>query len=414
MGIVLVLITLGLFSKRTAKLDLRSKQIIYLGLLGLVAFSFILNEYMETAYQWENGVAGADLLAHFEGAKALMNGTPLTKLYTINYRFALQFSNLGYLLYAFLLSVVSFFPVIISERFSLQFMYIIQCIVAVWGILNISDFFSDFNLSFSKKSVLNSQKKRVSIELILLSCVCIAQSASVLMRDIWIFYLVSLLMYECRPSGHARKSICFFLIVLAAVFRLYTLIITLPIFVGYGLKRKKLAAFSTMGGCLLFFIGQTVIQRLAVFMNILWQYDFTFNLQNMIEFLLFPNILTQTAAIQNMATGYHVLFGGNCEWVYYLLACWNVFAMPIVAYGGFQCIRQKKWDDLFLWGFMLLAVCLLYAVFYDNVSEPRHKLMLIYSYSFFFSEGITKMKKKAKVIYMILFLLVIIGIFAIV
>ena len=264
----------------------------------------------------------------------------------------------------------------------------------------------------SEKAILNSQKKRVSLELMLFSCVCIAQAASVLMRDIWIFYFISLLLHECKPTGHARKSVCIFLIIITTILRIYTLIITLPIFIGYGLKKKKLAVFSTLGGCLLFFVGQVVIQQLAVFMNILWEYDFTFNLQNMIEFMFFPNILTQTAAIQNMATGYHALFGGNCEWIYYLLACWNVFAMPIVAYGGIQCIRQRKWSDFFLWGLILLAVCLLYAVFYDNVSEPRHKLMLIYSYCFFFAEGITKMRKKAKLIYLFLFLLVIIFILA--
>ena len=132
MGIVLVLVMFGWFSKRTSKLDFKSKRVAYLGLLGLIAFSFVLNTYIETVLRWENGVAGVDLLAHFQGAEAIANGTPLNQLYKVNYRFALQFSNLGYLLYALFLSVVSFFPVIISERFSLQFMYIIQCIIAVW------------------------------------------------------------------------------------------------------------------------------------------------------------------------------------------------------------------------------------------------------------------------------------------
>lgn len=387
MGLIILGIFLCFFHKRIQEISNKEKMcaVILLGLL--IVFSIILNRYLEAAFGWEYGIPGADMTAHYEGARAIADGTKLEDLGLVNSRFALRFSNIGYIVYAYFLAIVSFMPVIISVRVSLQIMYIIQAVVATCAIINITDFFAG-----------NNKKARRSIILMLSFCICIAQMAAVLMRDIWILLFISLLMRECKKEK-PRIWACVILLALNAVLRPYSLVIVVPIFVAYYLKKKKEAIIILIAICAVFFVGRTIVDSVAVYMHILWEYSYNFSWDRLYAFFFFPNIISQSANVQHMTTGYHAIHGGNSEWIYYLLACWNVYTMPIMGYGVVQCIRKKKFEETVLWGAMILAIALIYAVFYGSVSEPRHKLMLLYSYSFFYVEGSIKMKLKAKIIY---------------
>ena len=391
MGILIFIFAAVLFWRRISKTDRKTSLILLFSLVGYIAFSLILNMYLEYQLGWEYGVSGVDLSAYFECAQAIQDGTKLKELADINFRFELRFSNIGYIAYAYFLYLVSFAPTIFSIRFSLQIMYTVQSMAAICAALNIAEFFAPSP---------DEKKKRNSILAMLLLCVAVSQMAVVLMRDIWIFFFISLLMKYCTSEMPAKWK-CIAVILVTTMLRSYSLIITVPIFVAYGLKRKKLSVIISGVFLAVFFAGQFLIDWLAGFMHILWEYSYSFDLMSTVEYILFPNIMTQTANVQHLAHGYHEIFGGNTEWIYYLLACWNVYTFPIMAYGGLCCIKKRRFSDTALWGVMILNIAMLYAVFYSSVSEPRHKIMLIYALAFFFGEGFSKITFTKKVVYIL-------------
>lgn len=387
MGIIIFVLAVFLFWKQISKYNTKTRFVLISVLAGYIIFSLILNSYLENVYLWEYGVPGADLTYHFRAAQAISNGVSLNDLGYIADRFVLRPSNIGYIVYAYFLALVSFCPIIISINFSLQIFYAIQSIVAISSALNIAEFVSQ-----------DSRKAEKHTVTMLLVCASVAQMAVVLMRDIWVVFFISLLLNQFRKE-QKNHFICIFLIICAAILRSYSIIITVPLYIAYGLKRKKLGVGVSVGVFAAFFLGRSVIDELANYMSILWKYSYNIDVGALIEYVFFPSILTQSHNVQHMVTGFHANFGGNTEWIYYILACWNCFVYPIVVYGILQLIKERRFSDTALWGLSVANIVMLYGIFYSSVSEPRHKLLLIYALAFFFAKGISKMKPVTKFCY---------------
>ena len=401
MGILILILFVCYFEKKIKRNGNKTRLYLNVILGCYIIFSIILNYYLEYVYGWDYGVAGADLTSHFNGAYALSNGYNATNLYKIAYRYTFSISGLPYIVYAYILKWVSFSPVIISYRFSLQIFYTIQLIIAVLSVDNICHIFKH-------------PKKKYNYLLLftVASCVCILQQASILMRDIWVFYfLTCFYSLDYSNKKNIKKSII--LLIVCILLRNYTVLITFPFLIWKLTKRIKLGVLASIGTLLLFSFGQTAIGNFAQTYGIRWEFGFNFDILSILKYILFPNILSQTYNVQHAATGYHANFGGNTEWIYYMLACWNVFVYPLVGYGIYKVFTTKdKIEEGAIWLCQIINIGLIYSVFYNSVSEPRHKLLILFGLLFFFNEATIKLKSKFIIFYFFIIFIILLGLFA--
>lgn len=378
MGIVVLAFALILFKKRIQKETARN-QIMLLGVCILYfAFSIFLNWYLKYIYGWEYGIPGSDLRVYFDGAVALKEGNSISYLAKISDSFELSIMHLGYIAYVLYIAITALTPVIITVEFSLQILYCVQCIVAITAALNVADFFC--SIDGSNVTVRNR------ILWMLLLCASVFQMPCLLMRDIWIFFFISLLMMECvRKSGSHIKCIIYIFVCFAT--RYYTLAITLPIYIAYKLRKKKIAAIGSLAIFAAFFVGQGYISKLAQIVGIRWVFNFHFDLYSLAAFIMFPSPLSQTYNVQHLNMSYHAIFGGNTEWIYYLLSCWNLYVFPMAIYGAIKCLRKERVGDLAVWGMIVVNIAMLVCLFYGGSTSPRHKLLIVISLAFLYKEG---------------------------
>lgn len=388
MGLLITGIIFILFLKYIQTKDGDTQRAMLSSFVILFIFSLLLNWYMEYIIGWEYGIPGVDLRSFFDAAQALSDGTKITELGPIRFCFEWKLSNVGYILYVVLIYLIVFIPTIISVRFSLQLIYMIQIIVAIIACNNICNFF-----------VKNEIKQKRYIYLIMILNIGIMQQSSILMRDIWIVFFISLLMKECgkKKSSFIR---CLVFIISAFVLRSYSVIITIPIFIAYGLKKKKLAVICGLSFFAILFVGANVINLLADYFSVKWKYDFNYSLKEMFLWVISPNPINQAKIIRNGSElFYHSVFGGNCAWVYFLLACWNIAIYPIAIYGIGIKIKKGIDCEFVLWFLAVANILMIYNVFYDSVSEPRHKIMVLYSIIYFINEATQGKSIKTRIIY---------------
>ena len=403
MGIIILLLFIYYFEKKIKHND--SKTILWLHLILFLyfLFSLFLNYYLEHFCGWRYGVAGVDLTAHFNGAEALSKGHSINELYKIAHRYEISISGFPYILYAYILRIVSFTPVIISYKFSLQFMYVIQLILAVLSVDNICKIFPN-------------SKNRYNYVLLftVATCVCITQQASILMRDIWAFYILTC-FYSLDYKTKRTIIRALFLMLLAFIFRNYTILITLPFFIWKLSSNIKLGVISSLMILLMFIFGQSIISGLAVTYGIKWEFGFNFNFIAIIRYILFPNFITQTHNVQHPSLSQYSSFGANTEWIYYILSIWNLYVYPLVAYGIYKVFKEKdKIEEGIIWFSQIINIGFIYNVFYNSVSEPRHKLLILFGLLFFFNEAILKIKKINLVLYVLLISLIVLLSFAVI
>ena len=129
------------------------------------------------------------------------------------------------------------------------------------------------------------------------------QQSSILMRDMWIVFFVSLLMHECKERESSILK-CIIYIVFATLLRSYTVILTIPIFLWYGLNKKKLA----IRGCIVltvFFLGATSALTILAKnrLGILWDVNYKINIFRIIKAFLYPNPISQ---VKNMMSGWEL------------------------------------------------------------------------------------------------------------
>ncbi len=386
MALVILGITLWYYVIRIKRCKSRERFILNAALCLYVGFTFALNLFQKVSLQWEYGVPGVDMEAYFKGANALSNGFPLNQLGKVDFRLAMNISNIGYLLYVLFVMVVVFTPIIIYPMVTLYICYIIQCIIAIISVLNITEFLTK-----------GRDKARRHILITMLMCVCFMQASAVLMRDIWIVFIISLLM-QCLIGKRIPHILCVVLILLAGIIRVYTLVVTVPLYICY-IGSKKLAVIASVMISILLIAGSTLLDQIAGIYKILWQYNYKIKIDEILQYFLFPNIINQTYNIFHIETGYHASFGGNNTLIYYMLSVWNILVYPLLAYGIICVIREKRYGDLAIWGLMILNISLLYCVFYEGVSEPRHKLLIIYALMYFSSEGLSRMRKSTYIVW---------------
>ncbi len=381
MGLLITGIIFILFLKYIQTKDGDTQRAILGSFVVLFIFSWVLNWYLEYVMGWEYGIPGADLQNYFEAAKALNNGVSLSQLGNIKWCFELKISNVGYILYAVFIRLIAFTPTIISIRFSLQMVYLIQIIISLIACDNISEFFEPDN-----------KKNKKILFIILALNTGVMQQSSILMRDMWIVFFVSLLMRECKERESSILK-CIIYIVFATLLRSYTVILTIPIFLWYGLNKKKLA----IRGCTVLtvvFLGAT--STLAILakhrFGMLWNVNYKINFFRIIKALLYPNPISQ---VKNMMSGTELnqqIVGGNCAFIYFGLSIWNILVYPFAVYGFIKGLKGNKKDELYFWLLNIVNVMILYEIFYSSVSEPRHKLMYIYGIVYFYDLALRKMR----------------------
>lgn len=400
MGIVVLLFSGYLFNKRIRNEDSKNRLMIWGAFLLYFCFSLFLNWYLREVYHWPHGIPGSDLQRYFNGAEALVNGTPISRLVAMDSMYEVSITHLGYLAFIIFIAATALSPVIFTLEISLQILYCIQAFAAIVACINIADFFCGEDDVRLRNRVLWA----------LLLCTSILQCAAILMRDIWILFFISCLMRECKRENSIGKCIVY--IFIGFVFRYYTLVITLPIFLAYKLGKKKLAAIASLVVFAAFFVGQGYISNIARLVGIRWLFDYEFSPLSVISFILFPSPFSQAYNVQHLNTGYQAIFGGNTEWIYYLLSCWNVFVYPISAIGLYRSIQDKEYEDAAIWGMIIINIAMLMCLFYNATSSPRHKLLIVVSVGYFFKKGIQNLSPVSRTIYFFVVILGLIGIFA--
>ena len=376
MGILIFLGIFAYFIIFLKKLDTKAKKNLVVALIVVLIYSLFLNFYLENIMGWKYGIPGADLKHYFDAAKSLHNGRSVDSLKYIWNVFDNKISHSGYMIYVYFIYFVSFFPVIISYGFSIKLVYFIQCIISVLSAYNVACFFEDDN------------KYKYNVFWAFLLNIGILEMSSVLMRDIWIVFFISLLLIESKKE---KSSIIksFLFIIGAFLIRNYTLLITIPIFVAYILKKRKAAIVISGVFFLIFFFGQSLIQQLAQWAIILWDYNFKFDVNNIFKFLFYPNPVNQVEnTLKGLDMHYHAIHGGNTFWQYLLLSIWNLVIYPFSIYGIYMNIKKRENLDWVIWILIIMNIVLIYSVFYNGISEPRHKLMILYSMMYFYDYGI--------------------------
>lgn len=403
MGILVLLVSEYLFNKRIENEKKQDRIMIWGAVLLYFVFSLFLNWYLREVYGWAHGIPGSDLQQYFEGAQALKEGARLSELVRISSSFEVSIAHIGYLAYIVFIAVIAMTPVIFNLEISLQIIYCVQAFAAIAAALNIADFFNDYE----------DTRVRNRILWILLLCASILQASAILMRDIWILFFISCLLRECKKTDCSLVK-CIFFIALSFVFRYYTLAITLPILLGYKFNKKKTATIALLGVFVAFFVGQELINTIARMVGIGWMFDFHFDLYSMASYIMFPSPISQAYNVQHLNTGFHAIFGGNTEWIYYLLSCWNVFVFPVSAYGIYRSVRDHELEDAALWGMIIVNIAMLMCLFYDAVSSPRHKLLIVFGIAYFYKKGSEAMSQIMRVAFFFMVLFGLIVLFALV
>lgn len=400
MGVVVLIFALLLFRERI-KYETKSNQLMLWGVIFVYfIFSLFLNWYLRDIYGWEYGIPGSDLRMYYDGAVALNQGEPISSLVKINDSFDVSLVHLGYIIYIIFIVITALTPVLFTVEMSLTVLYCIQSVAAITAALNIADFFCNEK---------GSNNVRNKVLWMLLLCASVFQMQCLLMRDIWILFFISALMQECKKEKGSTIK-CYIYIFICFITRYYTLVITLPIYIAYKLGRKKIAAFGSLFVFAAFFVGQRYISEVAQIVGIKWAFDFHFDLFSIAAFIMFPSPLNQAHSVQHLNFGYHAFFGGNTEWIYYLLSCWNLYVFPISIYGAIKCLKKEKIGELALWGMIILNIAMLMCLFFGGTSSPRHKLLIVISLAFLYKEGIEKMDVLKRALYFLVISLLIIGI----
>ena len=407
MGIVVLLFSGYLFNKRIRDESNRNRLMIWGAVLLYFVFSLFLNWYLREVYGWKNGVPGSDLSRYFRAAEALKNGTSITNLVVIDSAYEVSFTHAGYLAYIIFIAATAMSPVIINMDVSLQILYCVQAFVAVAACINIADFFAP--PAIYEEHIDSRLRNRVLWAMLL--CTSVMQMHALLMRDIWILFFISCLLMECRKENSSLGR-CIIYIFASTASRYYTLVITLPVLIGYKFNKKKAASIASLVVFAAFFVGQGYIDNLAHLVGIRWSYHYHFDLYSLISYIMFPSPISQAYNVQHMNFGQHAIFGGNTEWIYYLLSCWNVFVFPISIYGMYRSIRDRETEDAALWGMIIVNIAMLMCLFYNATSSPRHKLLIVISLAYFFKKGIENMRPVMRVMYFFVVALGLIGIFA--
>lgn len=397
MFIILVLL-IGLAVLRSDMKQLA--QVDRYKVLGMIIVYFCAMIYYvsyinDLPFAFGYGIPGADMLAHYKGAEAIAKGASWSKLATIATRFeSIGISSIGYFLYTSFISLCIFFLPIFPTGVNVYLVYAFQIFVSVDACLRFA-----ILVSSEHKST-----KTIRIFALLALCVPYMVQAFQLMRDVYnMWVIVSLLLMASRSrqehlsgSNSNRKTGYYLtigaLLVLSVALRFYSLVLTIPLMFYYS-DKKKMAVYAVLAEIGVLLLGTNFVNLVKNLIGLPWSITPP-NLKESINFLLFPNIVNQSKYLWHWKHyfGNRIDVGGcNVPGVYYAMAVWNIWVLPLAMIGIVTQWKEKK-EEILIWTGILLSVVMIYSITYDSI-DTRHKFFMSLSMCYLAIVGTEKLKK---------------------
>ncbi len=314
------------------------------------------NTYIDT---WTYGIAGSDMLKYYKAAESwyLYNKPP-------NFSFSGVFSNdVGYYIYIFLLKDLLFYPDL--GYFNVLLLKVLNFLIIYIAVLKI--YFST--------------NKNIYIYTLLITNLSFYFVSARILRDSLIFYLMTNI-YSYALSNNRKSSLyysinTFFLF----LFRNYTLLITIPLFLYKEKKTNVLHIFY-----LIFFVVVAIISifNVTIFQNIL-NLETDQLLFSSLQFLLSPDIID---SFIRLIDSFNI-----STFTYFGLSLWLTYVFIFTFVG---LLKRQKSEFYFLNLFSVLSIAILYGLAYEGANEPRHKLMMLIPLVFLANEGRILLKNREK------------------
>ena len=334
------------------------------------------NTYIDT---WTYGIAGSDMLSYYKAAESwfLFNIPP--NLSFSNLSFSGVFSNdFGYYIYIFLLKYLLFYPNL--GYFNVLLLKVLNFLIIYIAVLKI--YFST--------------NKNIYIYTLLITNLSFYFVSARILRDSLIFYLMAN-TYSYALSNSRRSNLyysinTFFLF----LFRNYTLLITIPLFL---YKKKKTNLWYAF--YIIFFLVVAIISifNVTIFQNIL-NLETDQLLFSSLQFLLSPDIID---SFIKLIDSFNI-----STFTYFGLSCWLTY---VFIFTFASLLKRPKSDFYFLNLFSLLSIALLYGLMYEGANEPRHKLMMLIPLVFLANEGRILLKNREKFFNILLITFIVILLF---
>ena len=340
-----MLILLIIFSLFYIALNVKSsKYLLSTFTFSIFCYLIYLFLYQNTYINsWTYGIAGSDMLMYYKAAESwfLFNIPPNLSLSNLSLSFSGVFLNdFGYYIYVFLLKYLLFFPNL--GYFNVLLLKVLNFLIIYIAVLKI--YFST--------------NKNIYIYTLLITNLSFYFVSARILRDSLIFYLMAN-TYSYALSNSRRSNLyysinTFFLF----LFRNYTLLITIPLFL---YKKKKTNLWYAF--YLIFFVVVAIISifNVTIFQNIL-NLETDQLLFSSLQFLLSPDIIDSfIRLIENFNISTFTYFGVSL-WLTYVF----IFTFA-------SLLKRPKSDFYFLNLFSVLSIALLYGLTYGGANEPRHK-----------------------------------------
>lgn len=322
------------------------------------------------------GIPGADMLAHYSGAKFMSQGASWADLSIVANRFeSIGISSIGYFIYTTFVYITCFWGNIIPSGFCIYMLYLFQIFLSI-----------DTCVKFSKTFAFENKKiKPMQYICVLVFCIPYAVQACQLMRDIYFMWFMSILLettvsYKCENSTNSQKRVIFFvkiisLFLICILLRSYSILIALPLFLYY-YDKKKLATIVAVVEFGVVTIGTGFLILIREYLGVFWNIVKPDLIESM-SFLLFPSIINQTKYILNWKYYFgDFLDAGGCNvpGVYFIMSVWNTIMIPF-ALVDLPLNWKKSKEKIVTHTLILLTVVVLYSVTYSTI-DTRHKLFM--------------------------------------
>lgn len=366
------------------------------------------------SYAFGFGIPGADMLAHFEGAREIARGAAWGDLASLGARYDhIGISTICYFIYASFLSACIFGgPSFLGVEVNIYLIYLFQIFVSVDACLRLSWFFSR----------VISGSRVTGLFLMFALCVPFCTQACLLMRDVYYMWaMAAAFELVSRCGGEAlrdwklkNKLLLVTLVAVCVCLRFYSIVVLAPVLLYYGGKRKVAVAGMVAAVCVVA-VGSGLLDLLRQHLGISWSFSGV-SVSEVLNFSFFPSLISQTEHIVDAGryfAGEIDVSGVNTPGVYYLMSIWNLLVLPLAAIGLFADGEAKNSEKM-LWLLVFAIVIMIYSVSYSSI-DTRHKLLLIPSLVFFAYHGFLQLRQidiRAPFAYNLIIAGVVLGVYA--
>lgn len=359
----------------------------------ICAMIYYVSYINDQSFAFGYGIPGADMLAHYKGAEAIAKGANWSKLARIATRFeSIGLSSIGYFLYTSFISLCIFFLPIFPTGVNVYLVYVFQIFVSLDACLRFALLISSENKSI----------KAIHVFTILALCVPYMVQAFQLMRDVynmWVIVSVVLMVSHSRKERLPRNARTGYylkiggLLVLSVLLRFYSVVLTIPLMLYYS-DKKKMAVYAVLAELGVLLLGTNLVNLLKDLIGLPWSITPP-DLKESVNFLLFPNIVNQSKYLWHWKQyfGNRIdVSGCNVPGVYYAMAVWNIWILPLAIVGIVTQWKDKK-EEILVWTGILLSVIMIYSITYDSI-DTRHKFFMSLSMCYLAILGTEKLKKR--------------------